>query len=299
MDEVEISYNKSSVNLVDDYKKYGYVILKNVFEDDEIRSFRNEIKKHELDLEKNVHRNNNNLKDVLSYSNLSKALLNKKLINTIKQLLNSTPIYFGQSSFRWNEKPSRGFHNDANNDNECPFQSEYPILRIGIYFQDHDQTSGGLKIWPKSNSVWQPGRALLKKIIKHRYSFKNLFPQQYLKNINVKTKAGDVVLWNLRTAHSGSAIRLKYFTNCSLSPLIENFISKYLNFLVKPIGTERAVIFSTFGAESPQLNNFMKYAEDHEGLKIIFKNSNWNDLVIKEGFSLGLKLNNKLLDKFK
>ena len=52
MNKVEISYNKSSVNLVDDYKKYGYVILKNVFEDNEIRSFRNEIKKNELDLEK-------------------------------------------------------------------------------------------------------------------------------------------------------------------------------------------------------------------------------------------------------
>ena len=43
----------------------------------------------------------------------------------------------------------------------------------------------------------------------------------------------------------------------------------------------------------------MKYAENHEGLKIIFKNSNWNDLVINEGFSLGLKLNNKLLERFK
>ena len=44
-------------------------------------------------------------------------------------------------------------------------------------------------------------------------------------------------------SHSGSAIRLKYFTNCSLSPQIENFISKYLNFLVKPIGTEEQLFF--------------------------------------------------------
>ena len=187
----------SNVAYKEHFDKYGYVVLSNVFKDNEINDLRNEIKLHENDLKKNVSKTKSSLKDVLSYPLLSKAILKNEIIDLLKILLDEKPIYWGESSFRWNENPSRAFHNDAKNDNECPFKSKYNLLRFGIYLQDHDSSSGGLKIWPKSNSILQPGRQLFKKIFKDNYSLKNLFPQKYLKSVNLKTKAGDVVIWIL------------------------------------------------------------------------------------------------------
>lgn len=280
------------------FNKFGYVILPNVFKPNEINDLRNEIKLQEENLKKNISRTKSSLKDVLSYPSLSKAILKNEIVDLLRILLDEKPIYWGESSFRWNENPSRAFHNDAKNDNECPFKTKYNLLRFGIYLQDHDKSSGGLKIWPKSNSILQPGRQLLKKIFKKNYSLKNLFPQQYLKSVNLKTKAGDVVIWNLRTAHSGSAVRLKFLNNISFGPKIENIIFKYLHFMVKDLRKERCVIFATFGAKGYQLENYMEEKSKHEGLKIIFGNSNWDKEIKLEAKNLGVVLDERLLKTY-
>ena len=150
------------------FEKNGFILIKNVFSIEEVNSFRNFVKKKSLET---LGNNNSNYKsltitnqmDVLSYPEIRSALLNHKLIQSLKILLDGTPTYWGYSTFRWNEKAYRSFHNDAKNDKNCPFSTKYPLLRIGIYLQNHKKFSNGLKVWKGSCHTLRYGRTMLKK----------------------------------------------------------------------------------------------------------------------------------------
>lgn len=283
--------------LLEQFKKDGFIILRNIFSEDQIKKFRSFIKdKVEADFGKKQTNwkelEQKNLKDVLSYSEINEAILNKDLIDSIRHLLNGDPVYWGYSSFRWNEKAYRSFHNDAKNDNQCPFSSNYPLLRIGIYLQDHSKFSNGLKVWKGSCHTLGYGRTLLKKIFFNKGSLKYLLPQQLYSSINVDTRVGDVVVWNLRTCHSGGALRIKPFPNISFHPIIENFIEKKFPKLLIPEEKNRGVIFATFGKESEELDNFIEENTSHPELKYTIKNSNLpnNKEILEKSKKLGLKI---------
>ena len=63
------------------------------------------------------------------------------------------------------------------------------MIRIGVYLQDHDKFSGGVKLEEGINFL----------LTKERLG------------LLADTKAGDVVVWDLRTYHSGNSVRLKLF----------------------------------------------------------------------------------------
>ncbi len=287
---------------IEKFWKDGYIILRNVYSSEQVESFRQIIKNEVVkDL---GHESKNykllqqvNLKDILSYEGLEDTILNEKLIKSINGILDENVVYWGYSSFRWNELAYRSFHNDAKNDFECPFSTKYPLLRIGIYLQDHSDFSNGLKIWKGSCHTLRYGRTLLKKVFLEKKNIKYLLPQQLYKSINVKTKPGDVVIWNLRTCHSGMPIRIKYFPDVSFHPIIENFIEKYFPKLIIKSDKERAVIFSTFGKEGEALDNFIKDNLKHPELKKILENSNFleKNYVKEKSREIGLKLKNILL----
>ena len=58
---IKMSIN-SNVAYKEHFDKYGYVVLSNVFKDNEINDLRNEIKLHENDLKKNVSKTKSSLK---------------------------------------------------------------------------------------------------------------------------------------------------------------------------------------------------------------------------------------------
>ena len=280
----------------EDFEKNGFTIIKNVFSKEEVNKFRNFIQKKSLEILGDDNLNYKDLtitnqKDVLSYPEINSAILNERLINSLKVLLDGLPAYWGYSTFRWNEKAYRSFHNDVKNDKNCPFSTKYPLLRIGIYLQDHSRFSNGLKVWKGSCHTLRYGRTMLKKILFKKGSYKYLIPQQLFKSINVETEAGDVVVWNLRTCHSGAALRIKPFPKISFHPIIENFIEKRFPKLCLPAEKERAVIFATFGKESEELNNFIEDNKKHSELKNTFKNSNFLDQnIISTAKKFGLKI---------
>ena len=282
---------------INQFKKDGFIILRNIFTEEQVNNFRNFIKNKVMadlgdkklnwkDLEQK------NLKDVLSYSEISDAILNKKLIDSIRHLLNGDPVYWGYSSFRWNEKAYRSFHNDAKNDQNCPFSSNYPLLRIGIYLQDHSKFSNGLKVWKGSCHTLRYGRTMLRKIFFNNGSLRYLFPQHLYSSVNVDTQIGDVVVWNLRTCHSGGALRIKPFPKKSFHPIIENFVEKKFPKLMIPEEKNRGVIFATFGKESHELDNFIEDNINHPELKYTIKNSDLlnNKEILDRSEKLGLKI---------
>ena len=279
--------------------KDGFIIVRDVYSKDEISEYRNFVSKESVKYFGNESSNYkelevNNFKEILSYPEIQSVILNKKLIDSVKNILEGEVVYWGNSSFRWNEKAYRRFHNDAKNDFDCPFTTKYPLVRVGVYLQDHSSYSNGLKIWKGTRHTLRYGRKLLKKIFKENGSLKYLLPQQFYKSINVNTKAGDVVISNLRTCHSGGALRIKYLSNISFHPIVENFIERYLPSFVLPLERERGVLFSTFGKESNDLNNYIQNNLKHPEISQIINNSSFlgNEYVNKKSLELGLKLKN-------
>ena len=282
-------------NLKKIFWRDGYAVIKSVYSQDQILRFRNFIKKEGQEIvgsEQKDWRNleGKGLKDVLSYEELRDAILNETLLKSIKHIFDDEEIcYWGYSRFRYNEKTYRNIHNDAKSDYQNPFKTKYPIVRIGIYLQDHKNFSDGLKIFKKSCHSTKLGRTLLRKIIKEK-ELRYLLPQRF-NSINADTQAGDIIIWNLRTCHSANALRLKYFKNLSLRPTIENFLEKYLPQILLPKENDRAVIFSDFGKMSQSLIDYIKNNLKQPGVYNPIKNSNFLiDEIISESRKLGLNI---------
>ena len=277
--------------------KNGYVVLRNIYTEEQIQRYRKFIKKkieHYIGKKQKNWKELENIqfKDVLSYPEISDAILNEELLNNIKILLDENEIYYwGYSSFRYNEQSYRSTHNDAKNDYENPFKSKYPLLRIGIYLQDHKKFSNGLKIFKGSCHTYKYGRTLLKKIFKDK-EIRYLVPQR-LRPQNVDTEPGDVVICNFRTCHSGNALRLKYFKNITLSPFFENSLYRHFPNIFEPSEKERAVIFSTFGAMGNPLKNFI---QDNLKNSEIVSTINNSDLLKPEIISKSKKVGLNILN---
>ena len=282
-------------DLKKNFWKNGYTVIRNVYTKDQIIRFRNFIKKKGEEITGSEQKDwrtlkGEGLKDVLSYKELRDSILNETLLKTIKHIFDDENIYYwGYSRFRFNEKTHRNTHNDAKNDNQNPFKTKYPILRIGIYLQDHKNYSDGLKIFKKSCHSFKLGRTLLRKIIKEN-ELRYLLPQRFSSE-NIDSQPGDIILWNLRTCHSANALRIRFMKNLSLRPSVENFLEKYFPRLLLPRENDRAVIFSDFGKMSEPLIDYIKHNLKQPGVYNPIKNSNFLiDEIISKSNELGLNI---------
>ena len=104
-----------------------------------------------------------------------------------------------------------------------------------------EKFSNGLKIFKGSCHTYKYGRTLLKKIFKDK-EIRYLVPQR-LRPQNVDTEPGDVVIWNLRTCHSGNALRLKYFKNITLSPFFENSLYRHFQIFLSQVKKKELLFF--------------------------------------------------------
>ena len=263
-----------------EYLDKGYIVLKSFYDKKKIRDIRSLI----IDLAN---------KDNEIFNNLivQDLLLNKELITKIKTLLKTNELlYYSDSSILNKENPfnsKNGFHNDARYEDESiSYSKEYPILRLGLYFEDYKNHSGGLKIKENSHNYFCFNFRAIKQNIKQilkifftktRYDLKNL---KLGKSINLELEEGDIVIWNLRTHHCGVSRRLKLFKKLCLQPYFEKLIPKFL-FLPTQYSKNRCSIFCTF-AKNDLLNkniyNYVKNKINHKRINEINSNP---DLMAK------------------
>jgi ectoine hydroxylase-related dioxygenase (phytanoyl-CoA dioxygenase family) len=228
---------------VNQFNKNGYLIIKNVFTAEEIKTLRaaaydqlERDKKKGLVYELPQY----NIKakfsngDLLSKELLSKVLLDDRILNIARTVLGQNDlIYFGDSSYQIGTG-SNGFHRDnidRSDLNGPDWQGKYTLVRMGIYLQDHKNYSGGLKVRTGS----------------HR---KNSGPATF-----IDSEVGDVVIWDLKTIHSGNAVRLKFAPATSINiALIERIVPTFLR---KEEEQERISMFMTFALKSPHLDRYL------------------------------------------
>ena len=248
-------------NLRTDYLTNGYLVIKSIFTKEYISNLREKMillsrkdpKDHEFLLDENVQN----------------ILLNEKLVNIIKQILDTNKIlYFGDSGVVNHKEPFKnrnGYHNDARGeDQNIPYELEYPIIRVGIYFENSKDFSGGLKIKKKSHKYFifnfrrilaDTKRLMQILFMKTRYKLSSL---RLGKSINLELEQGDVVIWNLRTHHCGTSRRLKLFPKMCLQPYLEKLLPTYF-YLPTQYKEDRCAIFSTFAKNDLKNRNILGY----------------------------------------
>lgn len=223
------------------FEQTGYAVKYGVFSKEEIALMResvgeqyahDEMNKLTFALPKTTAKYNRG--DLLSKSYLRSILLDPRIIQMAKDVLNADKlVYFGDSTYQIGTG-ARGFHRDSV-DREFKsgpdWEDGYNIIRLGIYLQDHSNYSGGLKV----------------KLGSHK--------QKSGPTIFINSDAGDVATWSLKTLHSGNAVRIKGLRGFSIdNSSIENRIP---DFMKKDQQQERMSLFMTYGVAGPHVDRYI------------------------------------------
>lgn len=184
-----------------------------------------------------------------------------RLVDIAQQLLGSPASYFFESSlvrydFRQGEiYDKRHLHHDAkgtpdniyNRVNEALTET-FPALRFGIYLQDTETLSGGLKVGVGTHKI-------------DVSSFEN----RDLRLTNVKSQPGDVIVFTHRLLHSPLALRLKRDPEAALMPADEDsmFAAKPDDFI--PMPDVREVLFIDYTSLDASADLYIKNRALHSG----------------------------------
>lgn len=235
----------------------GYLVRRGVLEKDRISGYRRQILANDLAPG-----------DVLSSPGVGELVTDPAVVSLVGDLLGETPQYFGDSNVSI-RSTGRGYHKD-NADRYDPsapdWQSSYPILRIGIYLQDHHRHSGGLNVRERSHLVpnVRAGRT--------RY---------------LGTEVGDVVAWNLRTTHSANGVVIRPGIPLAVSPRVAGRLPGWVT--CQPTG-ERLAVFITYGASGAHLDRYIDYLRSRTYQRSIWKDCVWTPEARNRAEASGLDL---------
>ena len=214
-------------NLREEYLTNGYIVIKSLFTKEYISNLREKMI--------GLSYKGNDVYEFFQDKDVQSLLLNEKLISTIKEILDTKKlIYFTDCGVVNHKEPFKnrnGYHNDARGeDQNIPYEQEYPIIRVGVYFENYKDFSGGLKLKKKSHKyfifnfrrILADARRVMQILFsKTRYNLSSL---RLGKSVNLELEQGDIVIWNLRTHHCGTSRRLKLFPKLCLQPFFEKLL---------------------------------------------------------------------------
>lgn len=268
-------YMKLTEAQLEEFRKNGIIILRNLYSQAEIEGFR----KAAFDLLERSRKTGMsyslpaapNLEffkgDCLSKPEFKDIILDERVISAIQQLVGKKHLfYFGNSIFHIHSDGFRGYHRDnVDRTVDGPdWHGNYTMIRCGLYLQNHDKYSGGLEVIPGSHKSLEPTNN----------------PPEF-----VKSRAGDLVIWDMRILHSGNTQMPRFFYDHPL-----------------PIGSKREMQLRRFGLmrkeEKDRLAMFFAYGGDREQVMRFheFTNAYKDDFI--EGWTLS-PINKKIVEEAK
>ena len=224
----------------------GYIVVKNAFTPNEIDQIRTAVLlalKVRSDKGASIHSEKTaregvfySLPELLSIKELEQfnhIVLEPRITKLINELFNGQACYFGDSVAQIGTG-TRGFHKDNvdRDDQSGPdWQSNYDVVRLGIYTQDTHSYSGGMQLRVKSH------------LVANRFKGRPM---------NMRIKKGDILIWKLTTTHSGNTLLPKIFPGFSyLLPRMTTYMPKWL---FRPYASQRVALFMSFGVYKSQHN---------------------------------------------
>jgi hypothetical protein len=240
---VKTTENNHAIDFsVESFRENGYALIRGAFDSHEIEELR-----------KNAFASTDHKGDLLSNPLLRNFVLDERVLAIARKILGDNLVYFGDSNALLGEK-SHGYHKDNadRHDPKAPdWQSDYTIIRFGLYLQDHSRHSGGLNVRLKSH---------------------NIPNAQEGKNIYLRTRVGDLVVWNLRTSHSGSGRLLRLFPSVYLDP---HRAGRLPRLLFAPLQGERGALFCTYGVDDNHLRRYLAYVQTRKYMVERWKHSEY------------------------
>jgi hypothetical protein len=209
--------------------------------------------------------------DVLGIPQLRHVVYDPRVLSIVERLLGGQPVYFGDSTYRVGKSGIRGWHRDCADRRRWRGGPDwrhppYPLLRCGIYLQDQARHSGGLALRPYSN---RPGRVLptLPKL--------------------VDAVAGDLVVWDLRTVHSGEVVRLRGVPGLPLHPRLQARLPERLRV---PDDGERIVLFIAYGCLGAHLDHYLEHLRGREEMHESWSSTRFGPDVWAAAEDAGLRM---------
>jgi hypothetical protein len=247
--------------------EHGFQIVPGVYSRDEIKQLR-----------ENAYASQEVGGDLLSKPLMRDVLLDGNMISVARQLLgNDEIVYGGDSSFTINSN-QHGYHKD-NADRKDPaapdWQGRYTILRFGIYLQDHTTHTGGLNLRDRSHNSpsLRKGR--------HLY---------------VKSSVGDLIVWSLRTTHSGNGSLMRFPRGYSPTPAVAE-VPRYFKRRTKKTPRwwpeesadgDRIAIFAALGLDDAHHRRYTDYLKTRTYMCDIWRRSVYDEAVLREAAEAGL-----------
>ena len=275
----------------------GFLIIKNVFSPEEVEHVGKLAHKY-CSLNNYAGSPNG---DAMSLEGMADFLLDERFVNIAKDILGEEVIYFGDSSLHC--KPNRRiYHKDARSDSWDPSTTDYPIYRIGIFFQDHKSHSGGIKFRRGSHkrillhpNFFRRLISFLPKVFSGKLKLKALFDLG--ENVNIKSEIGDAVIWNLRTNHSGGAVILKDNPDRVQLPSKDEKVP--LNKKL-PEHDTRMAIFCAFGAPHKSTEAYIMNKVNEPAYENHWKSANFDNVHVQAlANQRGVKLDLRGIAKYR
>lgn len=251
------------------FEENGWLLVRSVFPAEEVRRWR------ELGIKAAREGYEG---DLLAHPYLSGLVYDPRILGIVKAILGAHPVYFCDSLLSLGWVPAQiGFHRDNVDrlDGDGPdWAGPYPIVRFGIYLQDHSKHSGGLGIRERTHQhANQRGRA--------RY---------------VDTCVGDLVLWSHRTMHTGFAGQTRFdaewlFPIDLVARLVRRNGYRLPGFLFTPLEggpSDRGAFFCSYGARGAHLDRYLTYLKKRTFAVLLRRNSKYSPEVLAAAARAGL-----------
>ena len=290
-------------HLREKFLKDGYLKIDNVFDPkllDQLISEEDEI---------------NTYKDLSSYKSLWKIMINEKVLSILKDVFDNDLNYNFDSNFLMNAETNVPPKDLLHRDNQSVYNPDesFEVARCGIYLNDYSNRSACLSLVPGSHKtieislknflrLFKKGnmyvqnreqRVYKRKIKLNKTKIRHFFKRR---KINILTKPGDLVLWNLRTLHQGYSKRFKFMKNYCIPNILYSILPEFL--LLPPPTSRNAIFFVMYSLKHDQSGSVQEYcARRYKGINKAHWEFEINSSMIKQFKEKGINVDTTGFEK--
>ncbi len=215
--------------------------------------------------------------DLMSCPSVRNVLFDPRVLNIARALLGQDLVYYPESVLNYEDRigpitlapyaqlhcDAMGMPTDLYQQWQSPTDATYRGYRFGIYIQDYESHSGGLKLCPGTHrgdalSYIREAVEMPVKDTVHIGPHTAEAPQTSFPLYNVPSRPGDLVVWNLRTVHSAGARLLREAPTQAFHPAFEDYIEATWPELLCPIPGPRLTMFFDYAAPAEDIDLYIK-----------------------------------------
>ncbi|HAC63827.1 MAG TPA: hypothetical protein DCF68_09880 [Cyanothece sp. UBA12306] len=231
----------------------GYMVIRNVFSAKEISSLRKTVKNHFKNQGLLANSGLTQPNAAVEVSDLGWLFYHPKILDVMRQLLGQEDIMFTshcdihcRTLSAWHKDDGMGVMEGGYFGFPAYDKEDCRVYKVALYLQDHAQNIGGLTVRKGSHKFAEVDKG---------------------EEVYIKTKAGDIVVFDVRLNHTGQQDILPFLwlekPNFLLRKIMKKIFQteakqskKYLKKLYEILFGERLSIFFTYGLPNDYTKNF-------------------------------------------